>query len=190
MSIQTAHPDRNDKVTARVNDLNSVTALASGGTITQETKASNATGTITFNVPYGISTKSGKNLYKILTDIETNGGVAFLASKANGTGFDNANQLKDLPNNTATFNSYSNWIRSYTNDNSTGTDYVTACWYVIVLPQEQARAVLTSTTPTYISDTSAGTVYRLVEKPQDASDEATMRNLSVGEVDLGHPVHP
>ena len=182
MSIQTTSPDRNDKVTARVNDLNSVTALASGGTITQETKASGATGTITFNVPYGISTKSGEPLYKILTDIETNGGVAFLAQKGAENDFYGAVQLADLP---AVGTSYTgNTIPAYTDDD--GSTFKAHSYYVIVLPQETAREVLLDGDGNIQVATEAnkGTVYRLIEKPQDASNEATMRNLSVGEVDL------
>ncbi len=182
MSIQTTSPDRNDKVTARVNDLNSVTALASGGTITQETKASGATGTITFNVPYGISTKSGESLYKILTDIETNGGVAFLAQKGAENDFYGAVQLADLP---AVGTSYTgNTIPAYTDDD--GSTFKAHSYYVIVLPQETAREVLLDGDGNIQVATEAnkGTVYRLIEKPQDASNEATMRNLSVGEVDL------
>ena len=183
MSIQNTAPDRNDKVTARANADNSVVALASGGTITNNTNTSGATGVITLNTPYGISTKSGKTLYKILTDIETDGGVAFYGPRGNGDYYD-MNRLSDLPNNSSAFDD-DNLISKYTNANDVVT---TNDYYVVVLPEEVARAVLqgTSSYPYTISQAQAnqGTVYRLVEKAQPASDENTMSNISVKEKKL------
>ena len=191
MSIQNDNPttdgiaangyDTNEKVTSRVNADNSVVAKASDGTITDAGKDQNNTGTIEIDTPYALRSAQG-GLYRILTDIETvNGGVAFYVRKGAAAGSEwwSGYVLSDLPNNKDAFSG--NLITQYSDGNEQ--------WYVVVLPEDVARSVLTKTSTAgsiYFSaaDGAKGTVYTLKEDVQDPHDYKIMYNISVNQANL------
>ena len=156
-------------------------AKASDGTITDAGKDQNNTGTIEIDTPYALRSAQG-GLYRILTDIETvNGGVAFYVRKGADAGREwwSGYVLSDLPNNKDAFSG--NLITQY----SDGTEK----WYVVVLPEDVARSVLTKTSTAgsiYFSaaDGAKGTVYTLKEDVQDPHDYKIMYNISVNQANL------
>ena len=173
----------------RVNEDNSVVATSSNG-ITQKDTAKGMQGTIEVTVPHSLSTKStyAKELYRILTDIETtNNGVAYyVRTNGSATTYREAVKLSDLADVNDPF--------SGPNIQYTGVDNYTTgqARYIVVLPEDVARAVeirnqsqptLTNKTIT-MDEASKGTVYILKEDKLDASDERQMYDISVDGVGL------
>ena len=169
----------------RVNEDNSVVATSSNG-ITQKDTAKGMQGTIEMTVAHSLSTKSiyAKELYRILTDIETtNNGVAYLARLDYATPpsvYKEAVRLSDLADVNDEFDQAS---IPYTG--STTYETTKGAYYVIVLPEDVARNVeIAKNGNITFTDAHKGTVYILKEDAQGASDERQMYDIAVDGVGL------
>ena len=179
----------NDQVYARFDTTNIVnTKVEDDGEVEANT------GTVTLRPAYSLSSKNNEvgdeNIYNIVKEFSTNnGGVAFLAKKgaqyaqSNGTegDLDYAVALNAIVNDK---NDYDGTDKAITAEDVVGDAYV-----IVVLPEEEARKVLTSTPGSWGQQVfpeqwKKGTVYELTEDPADPSHNAKLEKISIGSSQL------
>ena len=191
-TLFSAKPDfggfNNDQVYARFDTTNIVNTKVEDKGEVEANK-----GTVTLLPAYSLSSKNNEvgdgNIWNIVKEFSTNnGGVAFLAKKGgqyNGTtegNLDNAVALK------AIVNDKNDYVR--TDKAITAADVVGNAYVIVVLPEKEARQVLTSrrngtwgqqVTP---DQWKKGTVYELTEDPDDPSHNKKLEKISVGSSQL------
>ena len=181
----------NDQVYARFDTTNIVNTK-----VEDKGKVEANKGTVTLLPAYSLSSKNEEvgagNIWNIVKEFSTNnGGVAFLAKKGgqyDGTkgNLDNAVALNAIVNDK---NDY-----VYTDKAITAADVVGDTYVIVVLPEEEAREVLTSDAykaggVDYGQQVKAdqwknGTVYELTETPAEPSHNADLEKISIGSSQL------
>ena len=186
ISIQNVDPAENSGTNAEVYDrvtaYNTIKADANKPTITitQDNNVNNRKGTITLKPAASLS--GDKNvwdepLYRILTKVDADG-IPFLACI--GGNYDWMTPVSDLADDLSEFNGMN--ISDFVTTNCDGQIDKLA---LIVLPEEDARKVLASTSSaTYgrtlkMADADAGTVYTFQVDPQDPLATGTLTSFSV-----------
>ncbi len=190
-TLFSAKPDfggfNNDQVYARFDTTNIVNTKVEDKGEVEANK-----GTVTLLPAYSLSSKNEEvgagNIWNIVKEFSTNnGGVAFLAKKGgqyDGTkgNLDNAVALNAIVNDK---NDYVATGKAITAAEVVGDTYV-----IVVLPEEEAREVLTSTKDaTYGRQVTPaqwknGTVYELTETPAEPSHNADLEKISIGSSQL------
>ena len=182
----------NDQVYARFDTTNIVNTKVEDKGEVEANK-----GTVTLLPAYSLSSKNEEvgagNIWNIVKEFSTNnGGVAFLAKKGgqyNGTtegNLDNAVALNAIVNDK---NDYDRTDKAITAAEVVGNTYV-----IVVLPEEEAREVLTSVPyeaggVNYGQQVKAdqwknGTVYELTETPAEPSHNKYLEKISIGSSQL------
>ena len=189
ISLQNENPDASGTKNAEVWDrVNAYSTLKATETLTIETgkDQKDNTGTITLkpaNSLYGNGTWTdiwGDELYRILTEVETDG-VAFLA--VDQVNYNHAVVVSDLADDLNDFTSANNIT-------ALAKAYPSNSLVLVVLPEEVARQVLANgevisggtnygLSINEATQATAGTVYSIKVEPQDALSTGVIENISV-----------